>query len=42
MWFLLAGSELHLSIAKPQMSPADILEAERLAKEWKLNHPDPR
>ena len=41
MWFLLANFELNISFAKPLMSSADILEAERMAGEWKLNHPDP-
>jgi len=41
MWFLLANSERDLSIAKPLMSPAEILEAERMAKEWKRRHPEP-
>ena len=41
MWFLLANSDVGLSIAKPLMTPADIQQAEQMAKEWKRNHPDP-
>jgi TPR repeat protein len=43
MWFRLTNFEpnRNLSLAKSHMSPTDILNAERLAKEWKLKHPEP-
>jgi hypothetical protein len=41
MWFSLANTEENLSYAKAQMTPAQVLEAERMAKEWKSRHPDP-
>ncbi len=40
MWFSLANSETNLSQAKAQMTPAQILEAERMAAEWKSHHPE--
>ena len=43
MWFRLASNgDLNLSQAKSRMTPADILEGERLAAEWKKNHPEPQ
>lgn len=39
MWFRLANIEKNLSNAKTQMTPAQILEAERMAAEWKIRHP---
>ena len=41
MWFKLANSETNLSNAKSQMNPAQILEAERMAAEWRSRHPEP-
>jgi TPR repeat protein len=41
MWFKLANSETNLSDAKSQMNSEQILEAERLAAEWKSRHPEP-
>jgi TPR repeat protein len=41
MWFRLANVETNISDAKSQMSPEQILEAERLAAEWKSHHPEP-
>lgn len=38
MWFSLANSGTNLSYARAQMTPAQILEAERMAKEWKSHH----
>jgi uncharacterized protein len=40
MWFSLANTETNLSDAKAQMTPAQILEAERMAKEWRSHHPE--
>jgi uncharacterized protein len=40
MWFSLANSETNLSFAKAQMTPAQIVEAERSATEWKRSHPE--
>jgi|GEM_PF-2375833 TPR repeat protein len=40
MWFRLANIEKNLSNAKTQMTPAQILEAERMATEWKIHHPE--
>ena len=39
MWFRLTNSEANLPYAKAQMTPAQILEAEQLASEWKSHHP---
>jgi TPR repeat protein len=41
MWFRLANSDANLSYAKSQMNPAKIIEAERMATEWKNLHPEP-
>jgi len=38
MWFRLTNSETNLSYAKARMTPAEILEAERMAAEWKASH----
>lgn len=40
MWFSLADSEANLSHAHAQMTPKQILEAERMAAEWKRSHPE--
>lgn len=40
MWFRLANIEKNLSNAKTQMTPPQILEAERMATEWKIHHPE--
>jgi hypothetical protein len=40
MWFRLTNSETNLSYAKARMTPAEILEAERMAAEWKASHPE--
>lgn len=40
MWFSLANVEENLSYAKAQMTPAQILEAERMAAKWKRHHPE--
>ena len=40
MWFRLTNVEANLSYAKAQMTPAQILEAERMAAEWKIHHPE--
>jgi uncharacterized protein len=40
MWFSLANSETNLSYAKAQMTPAQVLEAEQMAAEWKSHHPE--
>lgn len=41
MWFRLAGSNDNLSYAKSHMNSAQILEAERMAMDWKGRHPEP-
>jgi TPR repeat protein len=40
MWFKLTAHETNLSYAKAQMTPAQIVEAERMATEWKRSHPE--
>jgi uncharacterized protein len=40
MWFSLANAETNLSSAKAQMTPTEVLEAERMAAEWKSSHPE--
>jgi TPR repeat protein len=40
MWFSLANVEENLSYAKAQMTPAQILEAERMAAKWERHHPE--
>jgi TPR repeat protein len=39
MWFRLTNFESNLSYAKAYMTPAQVLEAERMATEWKRHHP---
>jgi len=43
MWFSLTNFDTNpnLSHAKAQMNPAQVLKAERMAEEWKSNHPEP-
>jgi hypothetical protein len=38
MWFSLANFEKNLFYAKAQMTPAQVLEAERMASEWNNHH----
>lgn len=38
MWFRLVDGEMNLSDARKRMTPAQVLEAERLAAEWKSQH----
>jgi tetratricopeptide (TPR) repeat protein len=40
MWFSLTNFEKNRNLAKARMSPAQILEAERMAAEWKHHHPE--
>jgi TPR repeat protein len=40
VWFRLSNSETNLSSAKAQMTPAQVLEAERMTAEWKSRHPE--
>jgi TPR repeat protein len=40
MWFRLADFETNLSYAKAQMTPAQVLQGERMAEEWKSHHPE--
>jgi TPR repeat protein len=40
MWFSLTNFKTNLSYAKAQMTPAQVLEAERMATEWKTHHPE--
>jgi hypothetical protein len=42
MWFSLANFEPNLRFAKAHMTPEQILEAERLAAEWKNRHSHPQ
>jgi len=39
MWFKLTANQTNLPDAKAQMTPEQIMEAERMAKEWKRSHP---
>jgi hypothetical protein len=39
MWFRLASTETNLACAKARMTPVQVLEAERMAMEWKSHHP---
>jgi TPR repeat protein len=41
LWFRLANTETNIASARSQMNPEQILEAERLAAEWKSHHPQP-
>jgi uncharacterized protein len=38
MWFSLTSSEANLSYAEAQMTLAQLLDAKRMATEWKSNH----
>jgi uncharacterized protein len=38
MWFNLANSEENLTYTKAQMTPTEIIDAERLASKWKNRH----
>jgi TPR repeat protein len=40
MWFKLTAHETNLPDAKAQMTPAQIVEAEQMAAEWKRSHPE--
>ncbi|HVS88791.1 MAG TPA: tetratricopeptide repeat protein [Candidatus Acidoferrum sp.] len=40
MWFRLANDDTNLSYAKAQMTPAQVLKAERMAAKWKSHHPE--
>jgi TPR repeat protein len=40
MWFSLANTETNLSEARAQMTPEQILKAERMVEEWKSHHPE--
>jgi TPR repeat protein len=40
MWFRLINFEPNLSDAKAQLTPAQVLEGERMAAEWKNHHPE--
>src|SRR6266404_4888620 len=42
MWFKLASTETNLAYAKSRMTPAQVLEADRMAMEWKNHHPERR
>jgi TPR repeat protein len=41
MWFSLTGSQTNLPYAKAKMSPAQVLEAERMTQQWRDRHPSP-
>jgi len=41
MWFRLTNLKTNLSFARAQMTPAQVLEAARIAAEWKSHHPEP-
>jgi TPR repeat protein len=40
MWFRLTRHQTNLPYAKAQMTPAQIVEAEQMATEWKRSHPE--
>jgi hypothetical protein len=41
MWFRLTNFDTNLSYARAQMASVQVLEAERMATEWKSRHPEP-
>jgi uncharacterized protein len=41
MWFSLAGVDESIAYAAGKMTPAQILQAQEIADEWKKQHPDP-
>jgi TPR repeat protein len=41
MYFSLTGSQTNLLYAKAEMSPAQVLKAERMAQQWRHRHPSP-
>jgi TPR repeat protein len=41
MWFSLTGSQITLPDARAEMSPAQVLKAERMAQQWRDQHPSP-
>ncbi len=43
IWFSLTNSDPNpnLSLAKDQMTPAQVSEAERMLEQWKSNNPEP-
>jgi uncharacterized protein len=42
MWFSLTGAQENLLYTKAEMSPAQVLKAERMAQQWRDRHPSPR
>jgi len=38
MWFALTGIEENLKQAQSRMTPAQILQAEKMAEDWKTHH----
>ena len=41
MWFSLAGSDMNIRDVQDKMTPAQILQAQHRAEEWKKRYPDP-
>ena len=41
MWFSLTNAETNLANVRSEMTTAQILEAQRMAQEWKSRHPEP-
>ncbi|HET7106387.1 MAG TPA: tetratricopeptide repeat protein [Candidatus Acidoferrum sp.] len=41
MWFSLAGNDRSIAWIQREMTPEQISKAQRLAADWKLQHPDP-
>lgn len=41
VWFSLTGSQENLLYAKAEMSPLQVLKAERMAQQWKDRHISP-
>lgn len=41
MWLQLAHNDVDLSCVRSRMNPSQILAAERMATEWKSQHPEP-
>ena len=41
MWFSLAGNDMNIHYVQGKMTPAQILQAQQIAEEWKKQHPDP-
>jgi hypothetical protein len=41
MWFSLAGADRNIADIQKQMTPEQISQAQQMAADWRLEHPDP-